>query len=49
VAVLPAGIIAPVVFSVVYLLTRRLLSCLVLLARRGAMRASEIIEAAAKK
>lgn len=45
VAVLPAGIIAPVVFSVVYLLTRRLLSCLVLLPRRGAMRASEIIEA----
>jgi hypothetical protein len=43
VAVLPAGIIAPVVFSVVYLLTRRLLSCLMLLARREVSKEAELL------
>jgi len=43
VAVLPAGIIGPVVFSVVYLLTRRLVSCLVLLARREVPKEAELL------
>jgi hypothetical protein len=43
VAVLPAGIIAPVVFSVIYLLARRLLSCLVLLARREVSTEAELL------
>jgi len=41
--VLPAGIIGPVVFSVVYLLTRRLVSCLVLLARREVPKEAELL------